>query len=350
MFSLDDYNYNLPDELIAQRPVSPRDQSRLLCLEKATGQITHHRFDGIGDLLRKGDLLIINDTEVVPARLFGTKETGGKVEVLMLDMTDGALQNQDTEFLEVDCLIRASRAPRKGSRLFFDKDLQAEVIEKQNGISRLRFQCSGRINDILSRIGHVPLPPYVKRTDDSDDKTAYQTVYACRKGAVAAPTAGLHFTDNLLEILKKKGIQLARITLHVGYGTFLPVKVTDIRDHHMYSEWFHIPDATASLIERVKKEGGRAIAVGTTSVRTLEHAAGPDGRIHGGSGKSDLFIYPGYRFHIVDALLTNFHLPKSTLIMLVSAFAGRENVLRAYQEAIDRRYRFYSYGDAMFIV
>jgi len=349
MYSLNDYDYDLPDELIAQRPVSPRDHSRLLCLEKATGRVTHHRFDGIGELLRSGDLLIVNDTEVIPTRLFGTKETGGKVEVLMLDCTESTLQALDTGSLEADCLVRASRAPQKGSKLFFDEHLKAEVLEKENGISRLRFQCHGPFSDILSRIGHVPLPPYVKRADDDHDKTTYQTVYACQKGAVAAPTAGLHFTDNLLKKLQKNGIHLARITLHVGYGTFLPVKVRDIRNHHMYREWFHIPDDTVSQVVRVKQEGGRVVAVGTTSVRTLEHAAGPDGLPRAGSGRSDLFIYPGYRFKIVDALLTNFHLPKSTLIMLVSAFAGRENILRAYREAIDRRYRFYSYGDAMLI-
>ncbi|CAB5127848.1 S-adenosylmethionine:tRNA ribosyltransferase-isomerase (EC [Olavius algarvensis associated proteobacterium Delta 3] len=349
MYSLDDYNYDLPQELIAQRPVSPRDRSRLLRLDKATGRIDHHRFDGIGDFLRPGDLLIVNDTEVVPVRLFGAKETGGRVEVLILDVAEAVTRNQDTQFFETDCLVRASRAPKKGSRLVFDPKLQAAVIEKRNGVSRLRFQCRGRLTDILSRIGHVPLPPYVNRVDDVEDKRTYQTVYACRQGAVAAPTAGLHFTDNLLDKLQQNGVQLARITLHVGYGTFRPVKVADIRQHHMYSEWFHIPDATASRIAGVKQDGGRVVAVGSTSVRTLEYAAAVDGAVRAGSGKSDLFIYPGYRFRVVDALVTNFHLPKSTLIMLVSAFAGRENVLRAYREAIAEGYRFYSYGDAMLI-
>lgn len=349
MYTLDDYNYDLPDDLIAQRPISPRDQSRLLFLDKTTGRTGHHRFDGIGGFLRPGDLLIVNDTEVVPARLFGTKDTGGRVEILLLDVSGAVAREQDTHIFETDCLVRASRSPTQGSRLFFDPGLEAEVLDKRNGVLRLRFQCRENFSDILYRIGHMPLPPYVKREDDNDDKITYQTVYACRKGAVAAPTAGLHFTDNLLNELGKKGVQTARITLHVGYGTFLPVKVPDIREHEMYSERFQIPESTASRIARVKRDGGRVIAVGTTSVRTLEYAASPDGTIRAGSGKSNLFIYPGYQFKLVDALVTNFHLPKSTLIMLVSALAGRENVLNAYREAVNKGYRFYSYGDAMLI-
>jgi len=349
MCSLDDYNYDLPEERIAQRPVSPRDQSRLLVLDKTTGRIGHHRFDGIGDFLRPGDLLIVNDTEVVPARLFGTKETGGRVEVLILDFSEAMDRKQSIHSFETDCLVRASKSPKPGSRLVFDPELEAEVLDKRNGVLRLRFQCRKNFSDILSRIGHMPLPPYVKRRDDDDDKTTYQTVYASIKGAVAAPTAGLHFTDTLLDELKQRGVQTARITLHVGYGTFLPVKTPDIRQHEMYSEWFHIPKNTASRIARAKQDGGRVVAIGTTSVRTVEYAASPDGTIRSGSGRSDLFIYPGYRFKLVDGLVTNFHLPKSTLIMLVAAFAGREQVLHAYREAVAKGYRFYSYGDAMLI-
>jgi len=290
MYSVNDYDYDLPEELIAQRPVSPRDQSRLLFLDKTTGRIDHHRFDGIGDFFGPDDLLIVNDTEVVPARLFGTKETGGRVEVLILDFSAAVDQNRDIHTFETDCLVRASRSPKQGSILVFDPALEAEVLDKRNGVLRLRFQCRENFSDILYRIGHVPLPPYVRREDDNDDKATYQTVYACRKGAVAAPTAGLHFTDNLLNKLEKNGLQTARITLHVGYGTFLPVKVPDIRQHEMYSEWFHIPESTASRIAQVKRDGGRVVAVGTTSVRTLEYAVAPDGAIHAGSGKSDLFI------------------------------------------------------------
>jgi S-adenosylmethionine:tRNA ribosyltransferase-isomerase len=350
MYPLSDYDYYLPQELIAQKPVSQRDHSRLLFLNRQTGEWSHHLFNALPHFLLSTDILVINDTEVIPGRLKGRKETGGRVEVLLLDYA-GA-KEKSGEFIST-CLIKASKASKPGTRLYFDPRLKAEVLNGQEGIYTLKFLYRGGFEDLLYQIGQIPLPPYIKRIENEEfpnDKVSYQTVYASRKGAVAAPTAGFHFTQELITKIKSRGVQIVPITLHISYGTFLPIRVSDIRDHRMHSEQFSIPPATADTINRGKSEGKRIVAVGTTCVRTLEFVADPKGNIRDGSGNCNLFIYPGYQFKVVDAMITNFHLPKSSLLMLVSAFAGRENILKAYAAAIKERYRFYSYGDAMFIV
>lgn len=352
MFSLTDYDYELPESLIAQTPTVQRDQSRLLLLNRKTGDLTHHIFCDIFEMLSSKDLLVINNTEVIPARLFGKKASGGKIEILLLQQVKAENDRPRMNLRTYRCLVKASKPPKPGSTLFFSHDLNAKVVDGQNGIFTLSFNSHGDVDRTLDRIGHVPLPPYIKRpcgTTD-DDRQAYQTVYASCKGAVAAPTAGFHFTEALLDRLAGKGVRIAQITLHVGYGTFFPVKCNDIRDHKMHAEWYDISAAAANLINRCKAEGGRVVAVGTTSVRSLEDASNAEGIVVHGSRMCDLFIYPGYRFKVIDAMITNFHLPKSTLLMLVSAFAGRENVLDAYGKAVRENYRFYSYGDAMFIV
>lgn len=353
MRSLSDYRYDLPPDRIAQTPASDRDASRLLVLNRKTGAIDHRQFRDLPDLLLPGDLLVVNNTQVVPARLTGWKETGGRAQVLILDYR-GASQNSGPPVHR--CLIKAAKRTRPGTRLWFDKAgevLSGEVINASDGLYTIRFDCHGHFETILYKIGRMPLPPYIRRDDVSDppcdDAAAYQTVYAAQKGAVAAPTAGLHFTTDLLDRLKAVGVEIAEITLHVGYGTFLPVRVKDIRDHKMHAETYAIPETTAQAVNQAKAKSRRIVAVGTTCVRTLEWAADDSGHIKAGSGECDLFIYPGYRFKAVDAIITNFHLPESTLLMLVSAFAGRERILAAYQEAIERGYRFYSYGDAMLI-
>ncbi|WP_373500486.1 tRNA preQ1(34) S-adenosylmethionine ribosyltransferase-isomerase QueA [Desulfococcus sp.] len=356
MFQLRDYGYDLPQELIAQHPAGHRDGSRLLCLDRASGQTAHRVFSDLPELLAPSDVLVVNDTEVIPARLYGRKASGGKVEVLLLGYGDGSGGSGDRE-VTCECMIKSSKRPRPGTRLFFDQGLTAEVMGGRDAVHTLRFTSPEPFESILYRIGDMPLPPYIRRNggrgaaDEAphDDRTAYQTVFAARKGAVAAPTAGLHFTPGLLDRIRRRGVDVVTVTLHVGYGTFVPVRVEDIRDHRMHRERFSIPEATAGAVNRARAEGRRIVAVGTTSVRTLEYAAGADGRITPGTGSCDLFIYPGYRFRAVDAVITNFHLPESTLIMLVSAFAGREKVLSAYREAVAERYRFFSYGDAMFI-
>jgi S-adenosylmethionine:tRNA ribosyltransferase-isomerase len=295
------------------------------------------------------DLLILNDTRVIPARLFGKKNTGGKAEVFILDYAGGR-ENPGCNELVFKCLIKASKKPKNGTPLSFGRGLQAQVVNgTEGGIYTVKFSSKNNFERLLDRIGHVPLPPYIKRKDCEDDRTSYQTVYASKKGAVAAPTAGLHFSKNLLKKIEKKGIRILTVTLHVGYGTFLPVRVSDIRDHKIHSEWYSISKKTADAINHAKTKGRRIIAVGTTCVRALEYASDDKGNLSYSSGSCDLFIYPGYRFKIADAMITNFHLPKSTLLMLVSAFAGRENILNAYQTAIDKKYRLFSYGDAMFI-
>ncbi|MBW1698054.1 MAG: tRNA preQ1(34) S-adenosylmethionine ribosyltransferase-isomerase QueA [Deltaproteobacteria bacterium] len=353
MYALSDYDYDLPRELIAQQPAAERDQSRLLVLDRKTGRVSHRRFKDFCELVRPSDILVLNNTEVIPGRLIGRKETGGRVQLLIIDYASRQ-KNKNDSAIVCKCLIKASKRPRKGTRLVFKKGLSAEVMDFEKGIFTVKFFWKEDFEDLLYQIGDVPLPPYIKRRDKADDhwrddRTAYQTVYASRKGAVAAPTAGLHFTDRMLLQLRDRDIKIAYITLHVGYGTFLPVRASDIRFHKMHEEWFEVSEAAAQAINRVKRNGGRVVAVGTTSVRTLEFAADEDGLIKPQSGYCDLFIYPGYRFKVVDAMLTNFHLPKSTILMLVSAFAGRTAILNAYQEAIRERYRFYSYGDAMFI-
>jgi len=349
MFSLKDYDYHLPEERIAQKPVARRDQSRLLCMDRKTGEISHHKFLDIYDLLSPSDVLVINNTEVIPARLLGRKETGGKAEVLILDYPGNRKSLVHNGECVCRCLIKTSKRPGNGATLFFDHELKAEVVNCESGIYNVKFSYTGNFEHILDRIGRIPLPPYIKRNDDENDRTFYQTVYAAQKGAVAAPTAGLHFSLNLLEKLREKGVKIVAITLHVSYGTFLPVRVSDIRDHRIHSERYVISQDTADHINRSKKAGHRIVAVGTTAVRTLEYACNGNGIVSEGEENCDLFIYPGYRFKAVDAMITNFHLPKSTLLMLVSAFANRENVLAAYQAAIEKGYRFFSYGDAMLI-
>ncbi len=352
MFSIENYDYELPEELIAQKPVAQREQSRLLFLHQKNGALSHHRFYDIDNLLSPSDILVVNNTEVIPARLFGKKTTGGKAEVLILDYAGRRKSDPKNSGFVCQCLIKTSKRQKNGAKIFFDQGLEAEVIHYQHGVYSVRFSYKGDFESLLYRIGHVPLPPYIKRSADPagwDDTSSYQTVYASQKGAVAAPTAGLHFSEILLAKLEASGVRIVPITLHVGYGTFLPVRVSDIRDHKMHSEWYRISQSSAEALNTAKAKGCRIIAVGTTCVRALEHAWDYRGRVRHGIGSCDLFIYPGYSFNVVEAMITNFHLPKSTLLMLVSAFAGREKVLHAYRAAIEKRYRFFSYGDAMLI-
>jgi len=353
MYSLNDYNYNLPADLIAQHPVDQRDRSNLLCLNRQTGELSHHCFNEIGDFLRPGDVLVINTTAVIPARLEGRKETGGKVEVLIADYSGGLKAIKENGDFVCQCMVKASKRPAPGMRLYFAEDLTAEILSSDNGAHTLKFSTGDDFEKVLERIGKVPLPPYIKRNSGElnswDDRSSYQTVYASHKGAVAAPTAGLHFTKQLLDKLSANGNPIAPLILHVGFGTFLPVRSDDIRNHSIHSEQFAISDESAEIINSARTNGKRVIAVGTTCVRTLEYASNGNGGVAAGSGCCDLFIYPGYKFKTVDGMITNFHLPQSTLLMLVSAFAGRQNVLNAYQQAINRKYRFYSYGDAMLI-
>ena len=351
MYALKDYHYDLPAERIAQVPWEKRDESRLLRLERRGGDVSHHTFQDIGTLLKPGDLLVVNDTRVVPARLFGKKESGGRVEVLIVDYASGLKHLEDHGSFRCDCLVRASKSPKKGARLFLGGEIEARVFENRDGLVFLEFTAPGDVTETIKRLGKMPLPPYIKREEKGNprDREDYQTVYAEEEGAVAAPTAGLHFTRDLLDRLERRGIEIARLTLHVGYGTFVPVRVDDIRDHQIHSEFFSLGASQAEKINRAKKEGRRVVAVGTTSVRTLEFLAHDKGGIRPGSGMCNLFIYPGYGFKIVDAMITNFHLPESTLIMLVSAFAGRKEILSAYRAAVEEKYRFFSYGDAMLI-
>jgi S-adenosylmethionine:tRNA ribosyltransferase-isomerase len=349
MYSLVDYEYELPSELIAQAPTGRRDHSRLLRLERSTGEVFHHRFDEIAGMLSAGDVLVVNDTAVVKARLLGRKESGGKVEVLLLDYAGGSRPSDPRRFT-CECLVKSSKPTRSGTRLRFDAGLSGQVIATGEGTCRIEFSGNSDFDAVLDRVGHVPLPPYIRRTDEPGDRSAYQTVYAEVRGAVAAPTAGLHFTPELMSKLKALGVVITPITLHVGYGTFAPVRTEDIRAHRMHAERFTIPAATVEVVSAARATGKRVVAVGTTVVRTLEFATDAQGRLAAGSGTCDLFIYPGFRFKAVDAMVTNFHLPRSTLLMLVSAFAGRENILHAYRAAVRERYRFYSYGDAMMIL
>lgn len=354
MFSLSDYNYELPSDLIAQQPAIERDRSRLLIMNRQSGKCSHSVFRDLADWLSPDDVLVVNNTAVIPGRLHGRKDSGGKIEVLISDYAGGCRTDYEAGSFVCQCLVKASKPPKTGTWFHFDQGLKAQVIGSCNGTYTVEFQHHGDFDDLICRIGEVPLPPYLKRSRNrtiSDiDRTAYQTVYASEKGAIAAPTAGLHFTDGLLEKLKSKAVSIVPITLHIGYGTFSPVRESDIRNHKMHSERFVISRASAERINNARDAAKRIVAVGTTCVRTIEYAANDSGKIVSGSGGCDLFIYPGYRFKVVNAMITNFHLPQSTLLMLVSAFAGRENILNAYQEAIRRHYRFYSYGDAMFIV
>lgn len=336
-----DFYYDLPEELIAQDPLEDRSSSRLLVLDKKTGETEHHVFREIVDYLDPGDCLVINDTKVIPARLIGAKEeTGAKIEVLLLKR--GADDVWET-------LVKPGRKAKPGTRISFgDGLLTGEVVDIVDEGNRLiRFEYEGIFEEVLDQLGQMPLPPYI--THQLKDKDRYNTVYAEHPGSAAAPTAGLHFTPELLEKIKNKGVDIAHVTLHVGLGTFRPVKVDDVENHHMHSEFYMIDETAAEKINRAKENGKRVICVGTTSCRTIESAADENGRLKACSGWTDIFIYPGYQFKILDALITNFHLPESTLVMLVSALAGREHVLAAYEEAVKERYRFFSFGDAMFI-
>ncbi len=335
-----DFYYDLPEELIAQTPLERRDSSRLMLLDKSTGEVEHSVFSRLPEHLRAGDCLVMNDSRVLPARLIGRRATGGAVEVLLLTDKGGGVW---------ECLTRPGRKTPVGTRIFFgDGELSGEVVEAvSDGNKRIRFSYEGIFLEVLERLGRVPLPPYIKA--ELADPERYQTVYARSPGSAAAPTAGLHFTPELLDILKTKGVELCYVTLHVGLGTFRPVKEAELEDHEMHSEFCMIPAEAAERINAARREGRRVIAVGTTSCRTLEAVSDERGFVAPFADWVNIFIYPGYRFKCVDALITNFHLPESTLIMLVSALAGREHVLEAYRTAVEQKYRFFSFGDAMFI-
>lgn len=336
-----DFYYELPEELIAQDPLEDRSSSRLLVLDKESGAVSHHVFKEITDYLRVGDCLVINDTKVIPARLIGSKVgTEAKIEILLL-------KRKENDVWET--LVKPGKKAKVGTKIRFGEGLLVgEVIEiVEEGNRLIKFTYEGIFEEILDQLGQMPLPPYI--THQLEDKNRYQTVYAKHTGSAAAPTAGLHFTPELLQKVEDMGVEIARVTLHVGLGTFRPVKVEEITDHHMHSEFYQIDDEAAQKINRAKENGHRVICVGTTSCRTIESAADERGHIEAGSGWTEIFIYPGYQFKILDCLITNFHLPESTLIMLVSALAGREHVLSAYEEAVRERYRFFSFGDAMLI-
>ena len=336
-----DFYYDLPEELIAQDPLEDRSSSRLLVLDKETGATSHHIFKEITGYLKEGDCLVINDTKVIPARLIGAKEgTGAKIEILLLKRKENNIW---------ETLVKPGKKARPGMRLSFGNGLlHAEVQEVVDEGNRLiRFEYEGIFEEILDQLGQMPLPPYI--THQLKDKNRYQTVYAKYEGSAAAPTAGLHFTEQLLDQIQEKGVKIARVTLHVGLGTFRPVKVEDVTEHHMHTEFYHVSEEAADIINETKKQGGRVICVGTTSCRTIESAADDQGIVHATEGDTDIFIYPGYQFKVLDCLITNFHLPESTLLMLVSALAGKENIMAAYREAVEMRYRFFSFGDAMFI-
>lgn len=336
-----DYDYDLPEELIAQDPLEDRSSSRLMVLDRQTGDVEHRHFTDILEYLHPGDCLVINNTKVIPARLFGVKEdTQAKIEVLLL-------KRKENDIWET--LVKPGKKAKPGTKLVFgDGLLTAEVVDVvEEGNRLIQFHYDGIFEEILDQLGQMPLPPYI--THQLKDKNRYQTVYAKYDGSAAAPTAGLHFTKELLQKVKDMGVDIAEVTLHVGLGTFRPVKVDNVLDHHMHSEFYMVSQEAADKINRAKESGHRVIAVGTTSTRTLEAAADENGRLHETSGWTEIFIYPGYQFKVIDALITNFHLPQSTLVMLVSALAGREHVLHAYETAVKERYRFFSFGDAMLI-
>ena len=345
--NVSDYDYFLPEEQIAQDPLADRSSSKLLVLDKNTGETSHHVFKEIIDYLNPGDCLCINNTKVIPARLIGRKKTGGVVEVLLLKR----LEDEKSKW---EVLTRPGKKARVGDEIIFggegpeDFDLLCRVTEvKEDGNRIVEFEYDGIFEEILDKLGQMPLPPYI--THRLEDKNRYQTVYAKIEGSAAAPAAGLHFTNELLEQIKEKGVKVVSVTLHVGLGTFRPVQVENILDHKMHSEYYEVSEETAKILNETKANGGRIISVGTTSTRTLESVTDENGIVHAGSGETQIFIYPGYKFKAIDGLITNFHLPKSTLIMLVSALAGRKNVLNAYKEAVEKKYRFFSFGDAMFI-
>ena len=339
---LEDFDFDLPEELIAQHPVEPRDSSRLMVVDRSTGDIKHQVFRELPSLLKAGDVLVVNNTRVIPARLMGEKEgTQAKIECLLL-------KRRERDVWEV--LIKPGKRLKEGQSVLFGEGLlRGELLEiLPDGNRVMRFTYAGVFEAVLDELGNMPLPPYI--TEQLEDKERYQTVYSKESGSAAAPTAGLHFTQELLERLRKSGIEIVEILLHVGLGTFRPVKVENIEEHDMHSEYYRVSKEAAERLNRAKREGRRVIAVGTTASRTLESVASPDGQIQAGEGWTDIFIYPGYQFKVVDALITNFHFPKSTLVMLVSALAGRELILNAYNLAIRERYRFYSFGDSMLIL
>ncbi|ANM29088.1 hypothetical protein ABI59_04970 [Acidobacteria bacterium Mor1] len=342
-----DFDFDLPAEQIAQEPLPRRDASRLMLLDRRSGAIDHRRFEELPGLLAPGDLLVSNDTRVIPARLEGRKPSGGKVDLLLLEPIGG----------EADCWdarVRASHAPKPGTVIEIDDDLEIEVLGREGETFRLRLRSvSGDVAAAIERCGEMPLPPYIKRASgdhrSAADRERYQTIFSRNPGAVAAPTAGLHFSEEILAALGERGVETARLSLHVGPGTFSPMRVERIEEHRMHAERYALPEEAAEAIAACRRRGGRVIAVGTTVVRTLEHRGRDGGRVEPGEGSCDLFIYPGYEFGVIDGMITNFHLPQSTLLMLVSAFAGRERVLAAYAEAVRSGYRFFSYGDAMMV-
>ena len=334
----DQFYFDLPDELIAREPAAERTGSRLLYLDSAAERLQHSQFSDFLAYIGPDDLLVFNNTKVIPARLYGQKDSGGKIEVLVERVLDSH---------RVLAHIRASKSPKPGTQLIFDNNVRAEMVGRDDGLFELAF--SEPVLAVLDQIGHMPLPPYIDRSDTEDDKSRYQTVYAEHSGAVAAPTAGLHFDQALMDDIKGKGASIGFVTLHVGAGTFQPVRADNIEDHHMHSEWLQVSDELCQQVAATKAKGGRVIAVGTTSVRCLETAA-KAGDITPFEGDTDIFIYPGYQFKVVDALLTNFHLSESTLLMLVSAFSGYHSIMAAYREAVAERYRFFSYGDAMLLI
>lgn len=341
MMKTSDFNFDLPQELIAQDPLEDRSSSRLMVLNKENGEITHRIFHDITEYLHPGDCLVINDTKVIPARLIGTKEdTGAHIEILLL-------KRKENDVWET--LVKPGKKCRPGARVVFGNgELKAEIVDVlEDGNRLVHFEYEGIFEEVLDRLGQMPLPPYI--THKLQDKNRYQTVYAKYEGSAAAPTAGLHFTKELLKQIEDMGVNIARVTLHVGLGTFRPVKVENVLEHHMHSEYYNVTKTAAKMINDTKKNSGRIIAVGTTSTRTLESVADENGIIHPGCGNTEIFIYPGYKFKAIDCLITNFHLPESTLLMLVSALAGKEHIMAAYEEAVKEKYRFFSFGDAMFI-
>jgi S-adenosylmethionine:tRNA ribosyltransferase-isomerase len=351
MFDLDDYNYDLPDELIAQKPASSRDRSLLLVVERSKGSFSDHRFSELPGLLRAGDLLVVNNTKVFPARLYGRKESGGRIELLVIEPPTSDRNGSHTRW----CLLKSSKRPKRGSRLFFDEQAFGTVKElRGDGLARIAFQGVASLESLLAKRGCMPLPPYIKGGDQKGRevlaKRRYQTIFARRKGSIAAPTAGLHFTPRLVERLRQRGIDVVALTHHVGHGTFQPVRTADIRRHSLGAEAYSIDEPTALAINKTRRAGGRVIAVGTTVVRALETVAASEGGIVPRAGKTELMIVPGFPFQAIDAMITNFHLPRSSLLFLVSAFAGLKLVKQAYRWAVKGQYRFYSYGDAMLIL
>lgn len=356
MFDINDYDFQLPPESIAQHPVASRDESRLLVLDSRNHTLDDGKFGEVAELFRSGDLLVVNDTKVFPARLVGRKESGGRIELFVLDyprffVDEGSgVGRKKTEVLG---LLKSSKGGRVGGKLMFAEGLSGEILELYgDGKVRVALAFTGDFAEVLDKCGRVPLPPYIRRTDGETaaDRERYQTVYARETGAVAAPTAGLHFTEQLLATLAGRGVQLGLVTLHVGYGTFAPVREGDIRQHQIHREYFRLPATTAELVNRTRDAGGRIWAVGTSTARVLETVAGPGGMLEAHEGWSELYIYPGYQFRVINNLITNFHLPRSSLLFLVCALAGRETLLAAYAHAVREGYRFYSYGDAMAIL